>query len=57
MNRIIQPLKPQFKLDEDKGFVPEQIKDRVNSEDNYTWAKNYPLIKEVKGKLGKPIEE
>ena len=41
----IQPLKQQFKIDEDKGFVPDQILERVRSEDNYTWSKGYPLIK------------
>lgn len=46
MQRIIQPLKPQFKIDEDKGFIADQIKERVNSEDNYTNCKGYPLIKE-----------
>lgn len=43
----IQPLRNNWKIDEDKGFVPDQIKERCRSEDNYTWAKGYPLIKEV----------
>lgn len=43
--QIIQPLKTPWKIDEDKGFVADQIKDRVNSEDNYTWCKGYPIIK------------
>lgn len=41
----IQPLKKKWKIDEDAGFVPDQIRERVRSEDNYTFAKNYPLIK------------
>lgn len=51
---LAQPLKPQFKINEDEGFVQDQIKNRVNSEDNYTWCKNYPLIKseDITGKLG-----
>lgn len=57
--KIIQPLKTTFKIDEDVGDVPEQIKNRVESEDNYTWCKNYPLIKseDITGKLGQPIPE
>lgn len=51
----IQPLRQQFKLDEDLGFIQDQIKERVQSEDNYTWAKGWPLIKKVKGHAGKPI--
>lgn len=43
----IQPLKNGWRVDENKGFVADQIKDRVNSEDLYTWAKGYPLIKKV----------
>lgn len=43
--QIIKPLKSHFKIDKDKGFVQDQIKDRVNSEDNYTWAKGFPIIK------------
>lgn len=39
----IQPLKTEFKIDEEKGFVPDQIKSRVNSEDWYTNCKRYPL--------------
>ncbi len=41
--RIIPPLKTHWKIDEDKGFVRDQIQERVNSEDNYTWAKGYQL--------------
>lgn len=52
-----ESLKTQFKIDEDVGFVPDQIKARCNAEDNYTWAKGYPLIKEVQGKLGRPMLE
>ena len=43
---IIQPLKNNWKISEDAGWIPDQIKDRVNSEDNYSWSKGYPLIKE-----------
>ena len=43
----IQPLKNGWRIDENKGFVADQIKDRVNAEDNYTWAKGYPLIKKI----------
>lgn len=43
--QIIQPLKDNWSIDEDEGFVQDQIKDRVNSEDNYTWAKGFPIIK------------
>ena len=42
---IYQPLKDHWKLDEDAGCIDVQISNRVNSEDNYTWAKGYPLIK------------
>lgn len=35
----IQPLKPNFSVDEDKGFVPDQIKERVNSEAWYEYCK------------------
>ncbi len=45
--KIIQPLKISFSIDEDKGYVSDQIKSRVDSEDNYTWGKGFPLIKEV----------
>lgn len=57
MSQTIQPLKPNWKIDEDAGFVPDQIRERVRSEDNYTWGKGFPLIKRVLGRLGKPILE
>lgn len=41
----IQPLKLNWRIVEDKGWVMEQIKARVNSEDNYTFCKGYPLIR------------
>ena len=41
--RTIQPLKQNWKLDED-GDTAQQIKDRVNSEDNYTHCKGYFLV-------------
>ena len=52
MPRIIQPLKTPWRIDEQQGNVKEQIWERVNSEDNYTWAKGYPLIrtKDIKKK-------
>ncbi len=44
--RTIYPLKNGWKVEEDSGLHPtEQIQRRVDSEDNYTWGKNYPLIK------------
>lgn len=53
---MINPLKDNWKVDEDKGFVQQQIKDRVNSESWYTFCKGYPNIKskDIKGKIGKP---
>ena len=53
----IQSLKNGWRINEDLGFVTEQIKDRCNSEDNYAWAKGYPIIKseDISGKLGKPL--
>lgn len=58
MIKIYYPLEPSWKINEDQGFVPDQIKSRVDTEDLYTWAKGYPLIKneDIKGRLGKPIE-
>lgn len=49
---MIQPLKTQFKIDEDKGYVPDQIQDRVNSESNYEWAKGFPIIRSEDIKRG-----
>jgi hypothetical protein len=40
-----QSLKNNWKINEDIGFVPDQIKNRVDSEDNYTYCKGFPLIK------------
>ena len=58
MKQIIQPLSNGWKLNEDLGFIQAQIHERVNSEDNFTHCRGYPLIKsnEVEGKLGKPLE-
>lgn len=42
-NQTIQPLRSNWKLDEDAGFIPDQIRERVRSEDNYTNCKGYPL--------------
>jgi len=55
----IKPLKQNWKINEDLGFVPDQIRDRVNSESNYVWAKGYPNIKQedISGKLGRPLLE
>ena len=39
----IQPLKQQFKINEDEGWVPDQIRERVRSEDNFTNCKGYYL--------------
>ena len=43
--REIQPLKDNWSIKEDEGWVADQIKNRVNSEDNYTNARGFPLIK------------
>jgi hypothetical protein len=43
----IAPLKNGWRVDENKGFVADQIKSRVDSEDWYTHCKGYPLIKKV----------
>lgn len=43
--KIYQPFRNPYKINEDAGFVQDQIQDRVNSEDNYIWAKGYPLIR------------
>jgi hypothetical protein len=52
-----QPLRNGWRIDERTEFVKDEIAERVRSEDVYTWAKGYPLIKveDVKGKAGKPI--
>lgn len=50
MTNQIQPLRDHWKIDEDRGFVPDQIKERVDSEDWYTHCKGYPLIKVVERK-------
>lgn len=45
MNNVIYPLKQNWRIDEDSSVdVQTQIKERVNSEDNYTNCKGYPLI-------------
>ena len=44
--RTYQPLKNNWKIDEDKGFVSDQIKERVDSESWYTYCKGYPNIRE-----------
>ena len=45
--QLIQPLKNNWKIEEDLGIsIEQQVLNRVNSEDNYTNAKGYPLIKE-----------
>lgn len=41
--KTIYPLKPNWKINEDEGFVADQIKNRCDAEDNYTWGKNYQL--------------
>ena len=43
--RVIPPLRDNWSIKEDEGWVPDQILARVNSEDNYTNAKGFPLIK------------
>ena len=37
--KTYKPLQTTFKIDEDAGFIQDQIQDRVNSESNYEWAK------------------
>jgi len=37
--QIIYPLKDNWRIDEDRGSVPDQIQSRVNSEANYEWAR------------------
>ena len=44
---IYQPLKTPWAIDENSSVsVVDQIQDRTNSEDNYAWAKGFPLIKQ-----------
>ena len=54
--RVIQPLKTPWRIDEQQGNVKEQIRDRVNSEDNLCWALGWPIIKsdKIEGKIGNP---
>ncbi len=43
---IIYPLKNGWKVDEDSAIdAQEQIRRRVNSEDNNTHCKGYPIVK------------
>ncbi len=42
---MIYPLKSNWKVDEDAGFVPDQIKQRVDTESNYSWARNGNIIR------------
>lgn len=53
--KTIQPLKQNWKIDVQQGNVREQVGDRVDSEENLTWALGYPLIKseDITGRLGK----
>ncbi len=57
MKEIIYPLKDNWKIDEDKGFVADQIEARMDSESWYTNCKGYYNIKEkdIKGRAGKPL--
>lgn len=59
MNQTIQPLKQQFKINEDAGFVQDQILERVRSESNFDWSREFPLIKSenVKGRAGEPSKQ
>jgi hypothetical protein len=53
-----QPLRNNWAINEDSGVpVVDQIRERVNAEDWFTNCKGYPLIKEVQGKLGRPLLE
>ena len=59
MKQITQPLKNNWKIDEDAGLVPDQIQERCDSESWYTYCKGFPNIKQedIKGRLGNPIKE
>lgn len=52
--QIIQPLKPNWKIDKDSSIHPvEQIRQRVRSEDNLTFCLGWPIIKSKDIKHGK----
>lgn len=57
--KIYQPLKNNWSISEDQGFIKDQIQDRVNSESNLCWALGYPNVRqeEITGRLGEPLEE
>ena len=59
MTQTIQPLKNNWRVEEDAGFVKDQIHDRVQSEDLYMWAKGYPIIRtaDIKGRIGQPVKD
>lgn len=38
-SKIYYPLKDNWRIDEDKGFVEDQILERVQSESNYEWSR------------------
>ena len=47
MSNIIYPLKTPWKIDYDLALSPyEQVKRRVDSEDWFTQARGYPLIRQ-----------
>lgn len=56
MKHIYEPLRNGWRIKEEEGNVKEQIQNRVDIEDVYTWAKGFPLIKEVSGNVGQPIK-
>ena len=43
--KIYNPLEKSFKINEDAGFIQDQILQRVQSEENFVWALGFPLIK------------
>ena len=45
MKSTYEPLRQNWKVDEDRGFVQEQIQQRVDTESWYTHCKGYPNIK------------
>jgi hypothetical protein len=60
LNTIIQPLRQNWKIDEDSGeSVADQVLERVRSEDWNHHCKGFLIIqeKDITGRLGKPCEQ
>ncbi len=53
MKQIIYPLKDNWKVKEDEGFVHDQREKRVQSEDWFTQCRGYPIIKNGDVKIKK----